>query len=124
MASFSSLRTVLEPYIDIPFNQWLILILLCTYVCALRQPGALLVAVLTVSAAILLYDTTSTTGAMIKTICELPLGLGSILIAHTMTTAHAEGRTEMHFLRGQEPYKYTWGAVDSPTWKRVLTPAG
>ncbi|GJN74558.1 hypothetical protein PLICBS_008649 [Purpureocillium lilacinum] len=79
MASFSSLRTALEPYIDIPFNQWLILILLCTYVCALRQPGALLLAVLTITAMILLYDTTSTTGAMIKTICELPLGLGSIL---------------------------------------------
>lgn len=49
------------------------------------------------------------------------LGLGSILIGHTMTAAAAEGCTEMHFLRGQEPYKYTWGAADAPTFRRVLT---
>lgn len=49
------------------------------------------------------------------------LGLGSLLIAHTMTTAHGEGLSEMHFLRGQEPYKYTWGAADTPTWRRALT---
>jgi CelD/BcsL family acetyltransferase involved in cellulose biosynthesis len=51
------------------------------------------------------------------------LGLGSILIAHTMTAAHAEGAREMHFLRGQEPYKYTWGAEDTPTFLRKLARA-
>lgn len=51
------------------------------------------------------------------------LGLGSILIGHTMTEAAREGLTEMHFLRGQEPYKYTWGAADAPTWTRCLTRA-
>ena len=49
------------------------------------------------------------------------LGLGSVLIGHAMREAAREGAGEMHFLRGQEPYKYTWGAVDAPTWRRVLT---
>jgi CelD/BcsL family acetyltransferase involved in cellulose biosynthesis len=48
------------------------------------------------------------------------LGLGSILIGHGMTEARREGAREMHFLRGQEPYKYTWGAADTPTFRRVL----
>ena len=48
------------------------------------------------------------------------LGLGSILIGHTLSQAHAEGMREMHFLRGQEPYKYTWGAEDTPTVARRL----
>ena len=48
------------------------------------------------------------------------LGLGSILIGHVMTEAHREGLAEMHFLRGQEPYKYTWGAEDRPTFRRRL----
>jgi hypothetical protein len=38
-----------------------------------------------------------------------------------MTIAHAEGLNEKHFLCGREPYKYTWGAVDTPTFARVLS---
>lgn len=49
------------------------------------------------------------------------LGLGAILIGHTLTQARRESLDEMHFLRGQEPYKYTWGAVDTLTYRRVLT---
>ncbi|UNI19068.1 hypothetical protein JDV02_005285 [Purpureocillium takamizusanense] len=74
-----SLRAALEPHIDVPFNGWLVLILTLTYACALRAPGLLLLAVLGVSAAIAVFDTTSTAGEMVKTMCELPLGLGSVL---------------------------------------------
>jgi CelD/BcsL family acetyltransferase involved in cellulose biosynthesis len=31
---------------------------------------------------------------------------------------------EFDFLRGREPYKYAWGAVDRPCHARRLTPAG
>jgi CelD/BcsL family acetyltransferase involved in cellulose biosynthesis len=37
---------------------------------------------------------------------------GLILLAHAIGQAAAEGATEFHFLRGQEAYKYEWGAVD------------
>jgi CelD/BcsL family acetyltransferase involved in cellulose biosynthesis len=33
--------------------------------------------------------------------------------------ALAEGRHRLDFLRGNEPYKYQWGAVDEPI-QRVL----
>jgi CelD/BcsL family acetyltransferase involved in cellulose biosynthesis len=39
-----------------------------------------------------------------------------ILLAHAIKQAAAEGATEFHFLRGREPYKYEWGAVDR--WNR------
>lgn len=52
------------------------------------------------------------------------LGLGSILIGHTLGEASRAGLAEMHFLRGQEPYKYNWGAEDRPTFRRVLTRDG
>jgi CelD/BcsL family acetyltransferase involved in cellulose biosynthesis len=37
-----------------------------------------------------------------------------------MAEARREGLSEMHFLRGQEPYKYNWGAEDRPTFHLVL----
>jgi CelD/BcsL family acetyltransferase involved in cellulose biosynthesis len=37
---------------------------------------------------------------------------GVITIAHAIEQALAEGIREFHFLRGQEAYKYRWGAVD------------
>jgi CelD/BcsL family acetyltransferase involved in cellulose biosynthesis len=37
---------------------------------------------------------------------------GVILLAHAIEHAWAEGASEFHFLRGPEPYKYEWGAVD------------
>lgn len=69
----------LGPYIDITFNVWLCLFLILVYVCVLRSRGLLLVAVLCVSAIIIIFDNASTAGEMIKIICELPLGLGSVL---------------------------------------------
>jgi CelD/BcsL family acetyltransferase involved in cellulose biosynthesis len=41
---------------------------------------------------------------------------GSLVIAYAMRDARREGGEEFHFLRGQEPYKYTWGATDR--WNR------
>lgn len=37
---------------------------------------------------------------------------GTLLLGAMLEEAIAEGRTEAHFLRGREPYKYAWGAVD------------
>ena len=37
---------------------------------------------------------------------------GTLLLGAMLEDAAAEGRTEAHFLRGQEGYKYAWGAVD------------
>ncbi len=37
---------------------------------------------------------------------------GTALIGHAIQDAVAGGCTRFHFLRGQEPYKYDWGAED------------
>jgi CelD/BcsL family acetyltransferase involved in cellulose biosynthesis len=37
---------------------------------------------------------------------------GTILVGHAIEEAVREGASEFHFLRGREPYKYEWGAVD------------
>ena len=41
---------------------------------------------------------------------------GTIILAHAIEQALADGVRTFHFLRGQEPYKYEWGAVDR--WNR------
>lgn len=41
---------------------------------------------------------------------------GTIIIAHAIEQALIEGARTFHFLRGQEPYKYEWGAADR--WNR------
>ena len=46
---------------------------------------------------------------------------GSLLIAHAIETAAGEGCREFHFMRGREPYKYEWGAVDRWSVRRVLS---
>lgn len=78
MASHSLFQT-LESWVDIPFNVWLSVILFVTYQCIVRSPGLLLLVVTAVSATIAVCDTTATKGEMAKTMCLLPLGLGSIL---------------------------------------------
>jgi CelD/BcsL family acetyltransferase involved in cellulose biosynthesis len=45
---------------------------------------------------------------------------GVILLGHAIAEAHREGAREFHFLRGQEPYKYQWGAVDRWNRRRVF----
>jgi CelD/BcsL family acetyltransferase involved in cellulose biosynthesis len=46
---------------------------------------------------------------------------GSILIGHAIAEAIREGAGEFHFLRGREPYKYAWGAVDRWNRKRIFS---
>jgi CelD/BcsL family acetyltransferase involved in cellulose biosynthesis len=48
------------------------------------------------------------------------LSPGSLLIGHAIGQAFAEGATHFDFLRGAEPYKYRWGAVDQPMYALVL----
>lgn len=43
---------------------------------------------------------------------------GTALLGHALREAAREGAREFHFLRGQERYKYEWGAVDRWTWRR------
>lgn len=74
-----SSRPYLDAYIDIPFNAWLSIILIVVYGCAIRNRGLLLFIVLGVSTTIVAFDKTSTAGEMTKTMCLLPLGLGSVL---------------------------------------------
>ena len=47
---------------------------------------------------------------------------GTLLLGAMLEQATAEGRTEAHFLRGQEGYKYAWGAVDRPNYSGRLVP--
>ena len=48
---------------------------------------------------------------------------GTLLLGAMLEAATAEGRTEAHFLRGQESYKYAWGALDRLNSACRLVPA-
>ena len=45
---------------------------------------------------------------------------GTLAFAHLIQTCAAEGARAFHFLRGQEPYKYAWGANPTTTVRRVV----
>jgi CelD/BcsL family acetyltransferase involved in cellulose biosynthesis len=45
---------------------------------------------------------------------------GTLIVAHAIEQAVGEGAREFHFLRGQESYKYGWGAVDRWNRRRSL----
>lgn len=47
---------------------------------------------------------------------------GTLLLGAMLEEAVAEGRAEAHFLRGQESYKYAWGAVDRPNYSGRVMP--
>lgn len=47
---------------------------------------------------------------------------GTVLTGHAMAEAIREGAREFDFLRGDEPYKYAWGARDRPNYRRVSAP--
>lgn len=49
-------------------------------------------------------------------------GLGALMIGHAIERATGEGLREFDFLRGREPYKYAWGAIDRPAFGRSLWP--
>jgi len=46
---------------------------------------------------------------------------GTLLMGEIIAQAAAENRGELHFLRGNEPYKYAWGAEDRFNTGRSLT---
>lgn len=46
---------------------------------------------------------------------------GTLLIGHAMEEAAKAGAREFDFLRGREPYKYKWGAIDRPSFRWVLS---
>jgi CelD/BcsL family acetyltransferase involved in cellulose biosynthesis len=48
------------------------------------------------------------------------LSPGTQIVAHAIEEAVREGAREFHFLRGGEPYKYAWGAVDRPNTALTL----
>ena len=45
---------------------------------------------------------------------------GTLAFAAAIERAAAEGAGEFHFLRGEEAYKYAWGAEPMPTVRRVV----
>ncbi|GGH32635.1 glycosyl transferase [Alsobacter metallidurans] len=50
---------------------------------------------------------------------------GAILLGRAIGRASGRGAASFSFLRGQEAYKYDWGAVDQPnSWRRVSPPHG
>lgn len=50
------------------------------------------------------------------------LSPGMLLVGHALEQAVTEGFATLDFLRGQEAYKYFWGAADSPAFRRMLCP--
>ncbi|TCH98114.1 GNAT family N-acetyltransferase [Roseococcus sp. SYP-B2431] len=50
------------------------------------------------------------------------LSPGMLLVGHALEQAVSEGFATLDFLRGQEPYKYFWGAADAPSFRRILHP--
>ncbi len=47
---------------------------------------------------------------------------GTILVGDAIEAAVRDGAKTFHFLRGQEAYKYEWGAVDRWNSRRVMEP--
>jgi CelD/BcsL family acetyltransferase involved in cellulose biosynthesis len=52
------------------------------------------------------------------------LSPGVVLIAHYVEAAIALGRQRLDFLRGDESYKYDWGAVDEPIQRLLVRRTG
>jgi CelD/BcsL family acetyltransferase involved in cellulose biosynthesis len=49
---------------------------------------------------------------------------GTLAFACQIEAAAAAGAAEFHFLRGEEPYKYRWGAEPRRTFRRIVRRAG
>jgi CelD/BcsL family acetyltransferase involved in cellulose biosynthesis len=49
---------------------------------------------------------------------------GAVLLGDMVEWALAAGMRELHFLRGDEEYKYAWGAEDRFNAARRLVPSG
>lgn len=51
------------------------------------------------------------------------LSPGTALVGTAIAHAASEGCSEFDFLRGQEDYKYAWGATERPMLRRVIIPS-
>jgi CelD/BcsL family acetyltransferase involved in cellulose biosynthesis len=51
------------------------------------------------------------------------LSPGTALVGAAIARAASEGCIEFDFLRGQEDYKYAWGATERPMLRRVIIPS-
>ena len=49
------------------------------------------------------------------------LSPGTLLVGHAVDRAIEAGAVAFDFLKGREPYKYLWGATDTPTYGRRFT---
>ena len=49
---------------------------------------------------------------------------GTLLLAHAIVSAQTEGLTELDFLRGNEAYKYAWGAQDRQNYRLAIWKPG
>jgi CelD/BcsL family acetyltransferase involved in cellulose biosynthesis len=47
-----------------------------------------------------------------------------VMVACYIQRAIELGRTRLDFLRGNEPYKYEWGAIDSPIERLLVQRTG
>jgi CelD/BcsL family acetyltransferase involved in cellulose biosynthesis len=52
------------------------------------------------------------------------LSPGVLMVAQYVEAAIAAGRSRLDFLRGDEPYKYEWGAVDEPIQRLLVRRTG
>lgn len=50
-------------------------------------------------------------------------GVGTILVGHAIAEAERQGLEWFDFLRGEEAYKYHWGAANVPSYAALLLPA-
>jgi CelD/BcsL family acetyltransferase involved in cellulose biosynthesis len=48
------------------------------------------------------------------------LSPGTLIVAAAIEHARREGAGAFDFMRGREPYKYRWGAIDRPNAMRRL----
>jgi CelD/BcsL family acetyltransferase involved in cellulose biosynthesis len=51
------------------------------------------------------------------------LGPGNAIFSHVIQRGIENGFTKYDFLRGDEPYKYRWGAIDTPIQSLTIYPA-
>ena len=52
------------------------------------------------------------------------LSPGVVMVERYVRRALERGITRMDFLRGDEPYKYEWGAVDEPIQRLLIRRTG
>lgn len=54
---------------------------------------------------------------------KMPYSPGALLLEYVIEAAIRDGLQEADFLRGQEPYKYLWGASDRPHYRLWMAAA-